>query len=232
MTVPKRRGRPPKATRRPAAEARVHLLDAADRLFATQMPDEVGLKEVAREAGVSHALVTHYFGRYEALVLATLDRRLNVARDAAIQSFVNAGALGNDFPLLDALLGIARDATTVRLITWALLSGNTRRVDAFADRVQGLRLVVDAIVARLAHAGIAIPRRRVELSVVTAISTVFGLSLFADALEHALGNDQHTLDAPELRDDLGRMIRGFLGVPVVHSRKNGQPTHASSRLRR
>ena len=47
-----------KRVRRSPEEARTVILDAADRVFGAHLPDAVGLKEIAREAGVSHALVT------------------------------------------------------------------------------------------------------------------------------------------------------------------------------
>ena len=70
-----------KRARRSPEEARALILEAAERVFATHLPDVVGLKDVAREAGVSHALVTHYFGTYSALVEATLERRFFKLRD-------------------------------------------------------------------------------------------------------------------------------------------------------
>ena len=60
--------------RRAPEVARQELLAAAERVFGRAQPDEVGLKEVAREAGVSHALVTHYFGTYAGLIEAALER--------------------------------------------------------------------------------------------------------------------------------------------------------------
>src|SRR6185312_12580404 len=47
--------------RRAPETARQEILDAAERVFARLHPDEAGLKVVGREAGVSHALITHYF---------------------------------------------------------------------------------------------------------------------------------------------------------------------------
>src|SRR6185503_1118148 len=70
--------------RRDPATARQELLDAAERVFAQRQPDRVGLKEVAREAGVSHALITHYFGTYAGLLEATLERRNRATREAAL----------------------------------------------------------------------------------------------------------------------------------------------------
>src|SRR5689334_1414018 len=75
---------PPKRKRRDPVEAQKLILDAAERLFAREVPDRVGLKDVAREAGVSHALVSHYFGSYEALVEATLARAMSRARESVL----------------------------------------------------------------------------------------------------------------------------------------------------
>src|SRR4051812_23554771 len=77
-----------KRVRRTPEEARERILEAAERVFATHLPDVVGLKDVAREAGVSHALVTHYFGTYAALVEATLERRFDKVRDELIPVIV------------------------------------------------------------------------------------------------------------------------------------------------
>src|SRR5260221_14507830 len=54
--------------RRTPEVARQELLDAAERVFTEFHPDQVGLKQVAREAGVSHALITHYFGTYGGVI--------------------------------------------------------------------------------------------------------------------------------------------------------------------
>jgi len=64
-----------KRVRRDPEEARSVILDAAERVFAEKGPDAAGLKDVAAMAGVSHALVSHYFGSYDALVEETLARR-------------------------------------------------------------------------------------------------------------------------------------------------------------
>src|SRR5262249_27617645 len=69
--------------RRTPERARQEILDAAERVFARSQPDQVGLKEVAREAGVSHALITHYFGTYAGLLEAALERRIRATREAA-----------------------------------------------------------------------------------------------------------------------------------------------------
>src|SRR5262245_23077588 len=74
-------GRRGRRRRRAPEVAKLELLDAAERVFADNQPDQVGLKDIAREAGTSHALITHYFGTYAGLVEATLERRMNAMRE-------------------------------------------------------------------------------------------------------------------------------------------------------
>ncbi len=64
---------PATRTRRSPEEARAVILRAAESLLADRGPDGVGLKDVAVRAGVSHALVTHYFGTIDALIDAALE---------------------------------------------------------------------------------------------------------------------------------------------------------------
>jgi AcrR family transcriptional regulator len=50
-----------------------------------------GLKDVAREAGVSHALVTHYVGTYAALVDEALASHVRRCRAAFFERFAQSG---------------------------------------------------------------------------------------------------------------------------------------------
>ena len=110
---------------------------AADRTFARFMPAEVGLREVAEAAGVTHGLVTHYFGTYDELVAATLARRLDAARDQVLARLVSASFGPDELPLIDALIELVHEPLTMRLLTWSLVSGRasaTSASGAGADR--------------------------------------------------------------------------------------------------
>src|SRR5690349_10474032 len=81
-SIPPESDSPAKATRRrrDPETARAEILDAAERVLSTRPPDQVGLKDVAEVAGVSHGLVSHYFGTYAELVEEVLVRRHRAIR--------------------------------------------------------------------------------------------------------------------------------------------------------
>ena len=85
------RGRREPRKRRAPAEARQQIVEAAVRVFRHHHPDEVGLKEIAREAGVSHALITHYFGSYAGLLDAALESRVTALREHIAQRLSELG---------------------------------------------------------------------------------------------------------------------------------------------
>jgi AcrR family transcriptional regulator len=60
-------------------DRRQEILDAAVRLFGERGYSDVSLSEIARAAGVTHALVHHYFGSKRDLYLAVLDMATKAA---------------------------------------------------------------------------------------------------------------------------------------------------------
>lgn len=81
MTAPDRRG-----TRNP--KTRQSLLDATERLMLDEGYAAVGVRRVAREAGVTPALVLYYFPTLDDLFIAILRRRTETesARQAGIEA--------------------------------------------------------------------------------------------------------------------------------------------------
>ncbi len=193
----RRRARPPSRPRSPRAPrirrdpaaARDLILTAAERLFAERGPDRVGLKEVARAASVSQPLVSHYFGTYDALVEAALERRGVALRQALVASLAAAGG-ELDLPRLVRQIGHAMaDPTAIRLGFWAFLSGRAEAADFFPARHQGLRLIAEALRARHAQT----PKRRAppkdyELVVTVAMATLIGWTVARPALLAGLGH--------------------------------------------
>lgn len=201
---------PAKRVRRSPEEARGIILDAADRVFGVHLPDAVGLKEIAREAGVSHALVTHYFGTYTGLVEATLERRFERLREsvatrifAALDEKVTASEL-----LAVYRATVARDAAdpvTVRLAAWAMMSGWTAQENFFAHRVQGLRLLVDALQTRT-----TVPREELEFALVASLAMSVVWTVGGHALAGALGRKKVKGMDAQFEEHVAEMIDGYL----------------------
>jgi AcrR family transcriptional regulator len=196
--------------RRTPEEARKQILEAAERVFATRLPDAVGLKDIAAEAGVSHALVTHYFGTYEALVEATLERRISVLRDELVRVVMqlateNAEAKSILAAYRNAVAKAAADPTTVRLAIWALVSGRASADDFFSHRVQGLKALTDFASTRSKAA-----REDLEFLFIAAFGLALVSRLAGRALAGALGH-KATRDYEETIDrKIDDMLSGVL----------------------
>lgn len=196
--------------RRTPEEARTAILDAAERVFATQLPDVAGLKDVAREAGISHALITHYFGTYDAMIEATLERRFAIVRAEIIESI---GTLVSDEADVKALLRAYRAAVakaasnpaTARLVTWAILSDRARAADFFPHRVQGLRLLVDAMSARS-----RVPREDLEFAVVASLGIAAVSSFGRPVLAGSLGRKPSKTDDADFERRADAMFDAYL----------------------
>jgi AcrR family transcriptional regulator len=141
--------------RRAPEDARVHILDAADAVFARELPDAVGLRDIAEEAGVSHGLVTHYFGTYDGVIAAAIDRRLARAQETAFARLAQLTFAADEIPLLGVLTDLLADRTLTRLVVWSFLTG---RDSAVMRKDAQLGRLVDLMHARLTAIGVAIPR--------------------------------------------------------------------------
>lgn len=202
------RAKPARVRRRPE-EARAHILDAAEAVFADALPDQVGLREIAERAGISHGLITHYFGTYDQLVEAVIERRLGAAREAAMARLAEMTFAADEIPLVAVLVDLVDDRTLMRLVAWAVL---TKRDHAMLGSHGQLGRIVDAIVARAAVRDVRLTRARVELAVIAAITITTGLGVAGDTLAQLFGRDAPVGKAA-LRAELQRMLRAYLTAP-------------------
>ncbi len=174
--------------RRSPEEARRTILDAALRLFANAGPDAVGLKEVAKEAVVSHALVTHYFGTYDALVEAAFGEHTRRVRAETIARIVELSSGGPRAWIQHASVQLNRPLYG-RLIAWALLSGRMDQDDFFPRRDQGFRKVADVIEMRLAFDKKVLSREDIEFLMLLSLTALMGYAVGGKALWAGLGKN-------------------------------------------
>ena len=196
--------------RRPPEEARQAILEAAFRVFGEHHPDEVGLKEVAREAGVSHALVTHYFGSFGGLVDAVLESRVVALRELMLGRISQAGGLERPGELLGTLFEALADPVYKRLWMWALATERTAASDFFPLRQQGLRLVAEQVTASVAaSAGVApaLLQPEVERTLLAGVAAAYGYTVGKQALVGALGKQPSRELDRALEESLGEMMR-------------------------
>jgi AcrR family transcriptional regulator len=176
--------------RRTPDQARATILVAAERLLAERGPDAVGLKDVAAAAGVSHALVSHYFGTYEALVEQTLEKQSTALRETLLKQMAASSGEGPD-AWIEALFSAISQPLYGRLAGWALLSGRLDRDDFFPRREQGLREIANAIEARYREHYKTLPFSRddLEFFLMLVLAAAFGYSLGRPVLWASLARD-------------------------------------------
>lgn len=178
----------PRIRRSPEA-ARALLLSAAQKLLAHSGPDAVGLKDVAREAGVSHALVTHYFGTIDALVDAALEAHANEQRAGLVERILAHPEDGPREWMQHYFDWVSRPITA-RLLAWALVTGRTKRDDFFSRRHRGARRVVEAVIARTGGEGATtFSRADLEFVVLLLLAAPHGYALGKTAFWSSLGKD-------------------------------------------
>ena len=199
--------------RRLPTEARQEILAAAERVFADAHPDAVGLKEVAEDAGVSHALVTHYFGTFGGLVDAVLEQRVMALRERMLARMAEPGALSRPSELLNMLFDSLEEPVYKRLWMWVLATERSAAQDFFPLRQQGLRQVAEQLaqaVGQVTGAQAELLVAEVERMLLIAVSTAYGYTVGKPALVGALGKAPSREVDRALQESLGEMIRQHL----------------------
>ncbi|UJR86562.1 TetR/AcrR family transcriptional regulator [Sandaracinus amylolyticus] len=200
--------------RRSPEEARRLILDAAKSLLAEHGPDAVGLKEVAKAAGVSHALVSHYFGTYDALVEAALREHMLETRAEMLQRIADVAHAG-PAEWVEMCFEQVAHPLSGRLVAWAILSGRMDSEDFFPRRDQGMRFVADAIEARVrAQLGEdRVPAREdVEFGILLVFSAALGYSVSRAVLWESLSKKPSAERDRWFREKLGELVTDALPV--------------------
>jgi TetR/AcrR family transcriptional regulator, repressor for neighboring sulfatase len=168
------------------------VLDAAERLFTAAGPNQVSLRAIAQEAGVTYGLVYRHFGTKDALLERLLNRYAERWREHLGNNPNYANALGD-------LLGANFDAGTyLRLLAWTLLTGEP---DRSADSY-GQRATLDELPPLAPGAGDA------RLQTAGALAFAFGWHFFNPFIRAALHLEDHTPD--ELQDAMRTQLQGLI----------------------
>lgn len=200
--------------RRSPEMARQELLDAAERLFRDLTPDQVGLKDIGREADVSHALVTHYFGTYVGVVEAVFERRTRALRERILERLAQGG-ISDAETLIDMLFTAFDDPVHLRLMKWFLANEGANASHALALRDRGLALVAAQVTHAIDPNAPPELKERVELALVTTVSAAFGYAATKLSLASGLGRPVSVELDRGVRRTLAAMLQTYLRSPLI-----------------
>ncbi len=197
-------------------DTKVKILEAAFRRLATEGYAALSMREIARDAGVNHALINYHFRTKDQLVIAVLDeanRQLLDRQHAMYRrraTFAEKWAEARRFYRGDLASGFVR----VQAELWAASLSNADLREKFIPRVQAWKQVVSEGVndafATLDGCGVSLPPP-FSAAVVSCWISMFWLGMeFSDLLGHAGDQRQHraALDAMgKLLEDLDQRVR-------------------------
>jgi len=191
------------------------LLEAAERVFLESSPDGMGLRDVAREAGVSHGLITHYFKTYEGLVEAVFNRRTAQIAQRVVARFAAMGDAPSADEIVELMLGVVSEPLHLRLVAWSMLTGRALQPDFIAGRQQGL----EPIAAAIHSAASSEAKRRdtrapsrddVDYALLLAIGAAYGWGLGKAPFLAALGRTSTARSDQEVMTRLKTIVRALI----------------------
>jgi TetR/AcrR family transcriptional regulator len=182
-------GRPGKHARGPQRDLRETLLAAAARLFAARGVEDVSLRELARAADATPAMVHYYFGDKRGLYDALLERALARVLER-VRAVTEAPAGADEIAALVAVAvgTLSAEPWIPALIIREVLAEPGRFRERFiAGYASQLAQVLPALIAREQRRG----RLRRDLDPQLAFVSVVGMTVWPFAvrpvLERALG---------------------------------------------
>lgn len=198
-TAKKKTGKPAKSAKhrpRNAAATREAILKSARRAFAEHGYDAAGVREIAREAGVTAMLVNRYFGSKEQLFEEVVDMTMSnrtiimpdMPRGAKLGDYISAGVLETtrpDVTPLDGSLMMIRSAATTNP---RVADIGRRQIEKQHQRILAAALEGEDANERAAlilslTAGVQLMRQMVGLSALTKTSTAKLHKLLAPAIQ-------------------------------------------------
>ena len=204
-------------------ETKAKILDATFRRLASEGYAALSMREIAKDAGVNHALINYHYRSKEQLVIAVLDaanRRLLERQQAMYRGpggFAEKWAEARRFYESDLASGFVR----MQAELWAASFSNPGLREKFLPRVLAWKEVVlegvsDAV-ATLKRCGVKLPAP-FTAEVIAAWISEFWLGMeFLDLIGGARERSEHTaaLDAIE---ELLEKLDALVGNPTT-SRK-------------
>jgi AcrR family transcriptional regulator len=121
---------PPKRRRRTSEEARLAILDAAERRLVTAGPAGIRLQDVAADVGVSHPTVLHHFGSRDNLVREVCMLRFESIHNDLVAALASSSGEPEEIgAVLDSVAKAVTETGHARCLFWLGLEGLFERRD-------------------------------------------------------------------------------------------------------
>ena len=206
-------GTPRRRIRRTPEEARALVLDVAEERLGKLGLDGLGIAEVAREAGISHATLLHHFGTSERMRAALVDRMTTRLLTEVAEVMGRGEEPAGDADFFQRLFSTLSGGGHARLIGWLNVTNAGEQArhedhprDLFAVVLGGLR---DRLIAHGAEPETAdLTARRIALLV---ISSAIGFGIARETLLEDVGLDAQ--EEPRFAAWLGDVVREMLDAP-------------------
>ncbi|MBT8493729.1 MAG: TetR family transcriptional regulator [Deltaproteobacteria bacterium] len=199
-----------KRVRRTPEEARALILKAAQKVLAELGPDRAGLKDVAGEAGVSHALITHYFGTMDGLIEATIEEHAKVMRTELVERA--AGIEMSPAKLSLFAMEMMSDPVYSRLVIWAAMSKRMANEDFFPRREMFAKRIADALDAHRDKDRPEMTREEIESLMVAVWCAGFGYSIVREHLWEAFGKKSSSARDKRFYKFVANMVARYVGA--------------------
>lgn len=167
------------------------LLDAVERLYAHQSPENVGMRDIAKEAGFSLGVSYRYFDSKEALLGAALDRMAERLGAAVTAGDDPAQAIDSLWRAIDA------NPAFPRLVTWAIMDGQN------VSTIMSKHPVVRDVAVTAAAKGLEDPET------IAGITALFGIAgaVYGPTINRAL---QREPDDQRLYDTAANLLTDWI----------------------
>ena len=132
------------AVRSVPTDTKTRILDAAFRCLATIGYGALSVREIAKDAGVNHALISYYFGSKDRLVIAVLDEANRHLLQRQRQMYSQPGGLAAKWRLSRRFYDddIASGFVRVQAELYAASLANANLREQFLPRIQAWKQVV------------------------------------------------------------------------------------------
>ncbi|HEY7955664.1 MAG TPA: TetR/AcrR family transcriptional regulator [Polyangia bacterium] len=198
--------------RRDAAAARALILDAAERQLVRAGPSGLRLKEVARDAGVSHPTVLHHFGNREALVKAVIARSLAALHARLVEAIESSSGEEDQLAsILDGAFHALASSGQGRVMLWLALEG--QRIAASDVGLASVVTAAHGLRTKRRKKGPKPAREDTGFAVVLASLALLGFSVIGETLLENAGLAHDPAAQKRFRAWLAHLLVCHLDAP-------------------